>query len=143
MPAAIAGHESLLLLKLASWLQSEIDTALRPGEMKARHFMTMNTLVHSEGRWTQNELARKLRIDKATMVAVIGELDRAGLLERTRDPHDSRYYLLRATPAGRGWVHESEAIITQVEAHAFAPLDAQDRDRLRSLIAGLFAAPQD
>ncbi|MGX6447598.1 MarR family winged helix-turn-helix transcriptional regulator, partial [Patulibacter sp. S7RM1-6] len=137
LPEAIAHHEGLSVLKLAGWLQARLDDALGDG-FKTRHYMTASVLEHV-GSLTQHEVGRKLRIDKATMTAVVTDLERAGLLERHRDPEDRRHLRLAITADGRGWLAERERLVQRVEDEAFAPLDAARRDGLRAALTAVFA----
>lgn len=49
----------------------------------------------------QAELARRLGIEPPTVTRMVQRLERAGLVERQRDPHDARLVRVRATPRAR------------------------------------------
>lgn len=49
----------------------------------------------------QAELARRLGIEPPTVTRMVQRLERAGLIERQRDPHDARLVRVRATPRAR------------------------------------------
>ncbi|MCW2781760.1 MAG: hypothetical protein JWR35_2209 [Marmoricola sp.] len=42
MPSQVAHHDGLVLFKLASWVQANIDAALAPEGMKQRHNSTLS-----------------------------------------------------------------------------------------------------
>jgi DNA-binding MarR family transcriptional regulator len=137
MPATIAHHESLVLMKLATWVQANIDAALAPQGLKTRHYQTLSVLRH-KGPWAQHQVAEKLRIDRATMVAVINELESRDLVQRERDPTDKRHYKIWVTPVGLTWIAQAEKLIAQTEDELFGPLSARQRKTLLDLMHGLF-----
>jgi len=49
----------------------------------------------------QAELARRLGIEPPTVTRMVQRLERSGLIERQRDPHDARLVRVRATPRAR------------------------------------------
>ncbi len=140
MPAGIAHHEGLVLMKLATWVQASIDAVLAPQGLKTRHYQTLSVLRH-KGPWAQHQVAEKLRIDRATMVAVINELERRDLVQRERDPVDKRHYNIWVTPLGLSWIAQAEKLITEAEDELFGPLSARQRKTLLELMHGLFREP--
>jgi MarR family transcriptional regulator, transcriptional regulator for hemolysin len=56
----------------------------------------------SRGGWrSQDQLARAMRIEGATLTRHLDRLEAEGLIERRRDPDDRRASVVEATPAGR------------------------------------------
>ncbi len=49
---------------------------------------------------SQNELARRLRLEKSTISRLVGILEQRGWVERTQDPVDRRVVRLRLTQTG-------------------------------------------
>src|SRR3546814_17354504 len=47
------------------------------------------------------ELGERLHLDTATMTPLLKRMERAGLVSRTRDPHDERRVLIGLTSKGR------------------------------------------
>jgi DNA-binding MarR family transcriptional regulator len=70
-------------------------------------------------------------------VAVVDELERAGFVERRRDPRDRRAYALHATPAGRRVLDRGAKAARQAEERFLAPLTASDRRRLKQMLRTL------
>jgi DNA-binding MarR family transcriptional regulator len=137
LPGALDAHQSLVLFKLAGWFQSQVDEALRPAGFKTRHYTTLSVLRH-KGPWSQRAVAEKLRIDTATMVAVINDLEHEGLVERHRDPEDKRNYRVRVTDAGVRWLEDVELSIGVVEDAVLTPLSSDERATLLRLTNALF-----
>jgi DNA-binding MarR family transcriptional regulator len=137
MPAELAGHEALVLNKLATWVHASIDAEMAPEGLRARHYLVMSVLRtgHHTG---QQEIADKLNIDKATMVAVVNELEERGYLGRERNPADKRHYRLWTTDDGRAWLAGADRSIGAMEQEMFSPLARDERATLLSLMNRLF-----
>jgi DNA-binding PadR family transcriptional regulator len=73
------------------------------------------------------------------MVYLVDDLERAGLVERIPDPNDRRSRLIRATPAGRERLRETEAAISVAEAELLGVLSADDQTRLRGILREIAA----
>jgi MarR family transcriptional regulator, lower aerobic nicotinate degradation pathway regulator len=71
------------------------------------------------------------------MVAVVDELEKAGFVERRRDPRDRRAYSLQATAAGRRVLRRAGEATKRAEEEFLAPLPAADRRRLKRLLSTL------
>jgi DNA-binding MarR family transcriptional regulator len=94
-------------------------------------------LLVQEGPLSQQRLAAKQGIDRTTMVAVVDELERAGFVERRRDPTDRRAYSLQATAKGRRVLARAREVTKRAEAEFLAPLAPADRRRLKELLRAL------
>ncbi|WOF42293.1 winged helix DNA-binding protein [Sphingopyxis indica] len=84
----------------------------------------------------QGEVGRMLDIQRANMVAVIGDLVKAGLVQRGCDDSDRRAVTLSLTPRGDELLATSLSRIQAREAKALAGLDAE---QVKTLIATLTA----
>ena len=101
------------------------EPALAPLGLGPKGFGALAILVR-EGPLSQQRLGAKQGVDRTTTVAVVDELERAGFVERRRDPSDRRAYSLQPTAKGR-----------RVLERAAAPLSAADRLRLKQLLRAL------
>jgi MarR family transcriptional regulator for hemolysin len=84
--------------------------------------------VALEGEHTQTEIARRIGLDKTTMVVTLDELEAAGLAERRPSPTDRRARVIAVTKAGERKVAEAERIADRVHADVLASLPAGDRE---------------
>ena len=96
-------------------------------------------IVVTEGPLSQQRLSRRQGIDRTTMVAVVDELERTGLVERRRDPADRRAYALHATGKGHRTLTRATEATERAEAQFLAPLSAGEQQELRSLLRRLLA----
>jgi DNA-binding MarR family transcriptional regulator len=128
------------MLKIANFLREELDTALEPLGMKVNHYNVLSVLTY-KGAMSQQGVGTKLRIDRATMVAVVDDLERLGLVERRRNATDRRVYDLTVTDAGRKAVKGAERVLKSLEARVFEPLGSDGRAQLHALLEQLTSQP--
>jgi DNA-binding MarR family transcriptional regulator len=108
--------------------------------LSGKGFGALIVLVQ-EGPLSQQRLGERQGIDRTTMVAVVDELERAGFVERRRDPRDRRAYSLHATAKGRRVLKRAAEAARSAEDEFLAPLPAADRRRLKELLRTLLEPP--
>lgn len=86
---------------------------------------------------SQQEAAARLWIDRTTMVGLIDDLEAKGLVERSPDPADRRRNTVVLTAAGRRTLVAAAARTDEAEERFLAPLDGEDRERLRRILRTL------
>ncbi len=112
----------------------------------ARHGVTMwgysvlNALQDTPAS-TQAALADKIGADKTRIIAVLDELQAAGLISRVPDPADRRARLLSITPAGRDRRRAVQDEIQQGEGRLLAGLPAAEREAFLRAAQLLSARP--
>jgi len=89
------------------------------------------------GEQSQNELGRLIATDPATTQGVIARLIRRRLVERSRDPGDSRRAKLRLTQRGRDLVERLIPLGVRVTAQTLSPLTERERRLFLRLLARL------
>jgi DNA-binding MarR family transcriptional regulator len=92
-----------------------------------------------EGPLSQQRLGQRQGVDRTTMVAVVDDLERRGLVERQRRPHDRRAYSLHATAKGRRVLKRAIEAATRAEDEFLAPIPPRDRRRLKQLLQRLIS----
>ena len=116
-----------------------VADALAPVGIEPRHFGVLCTL-HSSGPLSQGSLGERLGIDRTTMVQLVDELERRGLVERKRNPDDRRSYQLTLTPEGGETWGRAKELAEGSEDQVLAVLDDEERDALRELLARVVLA---
>src|SRR6266542_3664624 len=101
MPASLAGRTGFLLTFAHERARQRAEEALAPLGIEPRHFGAM-AVLDASGPSPQRHLAAQLGLSGAAIVQLVDELERAGLVERRRNPSDRRSYALRLSAAGRG-----------------------------------------
>jgi MarR family transcriptional regulator, lower aerobic nicotinate degradation pathway regulator len=90
------------------------------------------------GPAAQRDIGRLLGIDPSDMVGAVDHLERRGYAARGRDPRDRRRYLITLTEAGKTVLRRCQAAAGEIAAGMFAPLSADERDRLAELLGRVF-----
>lgn len=129
------------LLSTAGRIARErFERAIAPLGLRARHFGVLLALA-TYGSAPQGEVAGEAWMDKSTMVAVVDDLERWGLVERRRNAQDRRMYELVITERGREKLSEALEVITRSEDEWLGPLSAKERELLRVLLVRLLYFP--
>jgi DNA-binding MarR family transcriptional regulator len=86
----------------------------------------------------QGEIARRMGVDRTTMVALIDDLEHSGLVQRRQDPEDRRKNVVELTSTGRDITRRAAEIGQEVERAFLSPLSpdeaAQFKQTLRTLL---------
>ncbi len=106
------------------------------GRLAIKHFGALSVIA-DEGPLSQQQLGERMQVDRTTMVAVIDELERTGMVTRQRNPSDRRAYALEATAAGREWSEHALVKLLEVQDELLSPLDAREREQLTELLQRL------
>jgi DNA-binding MarR family transcriptional regulator len=76
----------------------------------------------------------------ALVVVVVDDLERQGLVERTRDPGDRRRSVVKLTAAGRKALERADELADATVAEMLGGLDRADREELLALLQRALAA---
>jgi DNA-binding MarR family transcriptional regulator len=93
--------------------------------------------IERHGPLGPSELAQLERIAKPTATRVVNRLERAGLIERSRDPLDGRCSILTASAAGSEMLREIRARKTAYFARRLDQLDDEDVAALERAVEAL------
>jgi DNA-binding MarR family transcriptional regulator len=83
----------------------------------------------------QQGLGQMLMLDPNNCVLLLNELDKAGYVERLRDPADRRRHIVQITPAGRRALEAAEAKLEALEGEVLGNLNSAERRQLHDLLA--------
>jgi MarR family transcriptional regulator, transcriptional regulator for hemolysin len=119
-----------------SWRQA-VDRRLKGLGLSQASWMSLAMAAKADAPPSQSELADRLGVEGATMVAMVDRLAKAGLVARQASPHDRRVNLVVVTEAGMQLV-----AIVRTEAAAFrrellAQVDAKKLAVATDLLEGL------
>lgn len=97
------------------------------------------TLVWDDPGLRQSALADRLGVEPPTVSRMIARLERGGLIERRRDPHDARLWRIHPTPRSRlleATVRRSRGELEEAIAVALGPAGTQQLARLLAAATG-------
>jgi DNA-binding MarR family transcriptional regulator len=129
------------LQQLPSWLAGQValhagrlvGDALAQEGVRKQHFAVLSALAE-QGAASQAALGRRLWIDRSDLHAILGELERVGLVARVRDERDRRRNLVELTPAGAAALERLDDRIQAAQDLLLEPLSAADRQHLRRIL---------
>lgn len=87
----------------------------------------------------QVDIAQRLQIDKATMMAIINSLGRKGYLERGSSSADRRRQTLHLTPPGASALTQALAAVAEHEAWLKARFTPREVEQLTGLLRRIHA----
>jgi DNA-binding MarR family transcriptional regulator len=140
VPGTIAEHTSCVLLKVGQVLFRLTEARLAALGLRTRHYSILQALIDA-GSMSQQDLGTYLRIDPATMVASVDDLERLTLATRTRSQRDRRRYVVAVTDQGREIADKVNAVLAQLDEEVMADLTPQQRDQLRQAALELTHGP--
>jgi DNA-binding MarR family transcriptional regulator len=116
--------------------------ALEPLGLRPNQVLVLNHLAVVEGV-SQRDLVEGLEIDASSMVALLDAFEARGLAQRRPNPRDRRAYAIYLTDDGRATLQRALELSLEVESSLLAPLDAEERARLRQLLLRIAAGGEE
>ena len=112
-------------------MRARIEAAFEKGELTFSHWRVLMCLRDGIAA-TCADISRELAHDSGSLTRLVDQLDRMGLIRRTRDKKDRRVVTLALTPRGRAAVNAS---VPKVVAHCNDALEGFTQQETRTLIA--------
>jgi DNA-binding MarR family transcriptional regulator len=145
------GHEPVptarLLAESTGWLLNDaaraltlkLEEALKGDDLRWRDYGVL-VVLEAAGPLSQQEIGRRLGVDRSTMVHIIDVLEQRGLVERGRDRNDRRAYSIELTEPGRALlVDVLHPLTAEIHSRVIGRLTREDRahlDRILTQLAG-------
>ncbi len=114
--------------------RGQLDERLRRIGQSVSRMETLAAIMNMPGTKSQSDVARRLRVEGATVTRMIDILSREGLVERTPDPGDRRVNLLSITPAGEAALEEIFVVYDRLRGHVLAGVDESDRQEMHRML---------
>jgi DNA-binding MarR family transcriptional regulator len=130
------------LLKHARLRLGELTTAaLAPYGLDGRELAVLIVLASGEPA-SQQEAARRLDVDRTTMVALVDALEAKGLVTRHPHAHDRRKNVVELTPAGRATLSGATQASDEAERRFLALLTDPAIKQLKEALYTLVTQPE-
>jgi DNA-binding MarR family transcriptional regulator len=120
--------------RLATWIADSGYEGIQPA-----HSAVIQPLWQCPQGLRITELARRSRITKQSMSALVTELESGGYVSRVADPDDARAARVRLTAQGRRYVADVRALARQVEREWAAQIGARRLEEVREALQLLLA----
>ena len=117
-------------------IRADVTRALQPFGLRMVTFSALAIIGENSGL-RQSQLADALAIERPNLVALVDELESAGLITRERLPQDRRVYVLAPTRKGRKVLQQATDAVRSHDARMTAGLSAKDRERLVGMLKAI------
>ncbi|MGW0582884.1 MarR family winged helix-turn-helix transcriptional regulator [Streptomyces sp. NPDC002920] len=135
---AVQGSSDILvdeLYETTHQLRRFVEARLRTGGASVARLRALRMLARAPEPLRMRDLSEQTGVSARTTTSIVDSLERDGLVERVRHPHDRRAFLLRLTDKGVRCHREAETTDRDALAEATAGLGTDDRAQLRALLA--------
>jgi DNA-binding MarR family transcriptional regulator len=136
-PPELAGRLGYLLKHAQLGLAELTATALEPYRLTGRELAVLTVLAGDDEPASQQQAARRLGVDRTTMVALVDALEGKGLVRRHADAADRRRNVVELTAAGRDTLHRAGEAAAEAERRFLTPLSTPDARRLKAALLAL------
>ena len=89
------------------------------------------------GELRLGEIAGMARLSKQAITTLVKDCERAGLVERRRDPDDGRAFRVRLTGRGRTFQAVAEQVMAELDARVIEVLGTRKRNALIEALKGV------
>jgi DNA-binding MarR family transcriptional regulator len=140
---AVQGSSDVLIDELYETtyrLRQFVEARLRVSGASVARLRALRMLARAEQPLRMRDLSEMTGVAPRTATSIVDSLERDGLVERVRHPHDRRAFLLRLTDKGVLCHREAEEVDRAALAEATGGLGAEDRERLRELLGRIRTA---
>lgn len=134
-PARLLRLPTLLLNLVASHGNRLVRHRL--GELDRRVPYAVLVVLEEFGSLSQAEMSRRTGIDQSDMVALVAELEQAGMVSKRPDETDRRRNRIAITSAGRQHLSLLDEQVQAAQRDLLEPLDADERARFTELLRRL------
>ncbi len=133
MPPELVKSMVFLLGRLGMSVKKQAVEELEAAGYSPYDYGVLTLVAEGECR-TQGTIADALGLDRGQLVGLLDGLEERGLIERKRDPNDRRRHSVLFTADGKSHLSRLRSIVKRIEDEFFAPLDADERERLHELL---------
>lgn len=136
----MTGHLGYLLKHVQERFFELAAAALAPAGINGREAAVLRA-IDSPHRLAQGEIARRMGIDRTTMVALIDDLQERGLVRRRQDPDDRRKNVVELTDVGQDITRQATTAGEQAERAFLSPLSANEAEQFKKTLRALLHNP--
>ena len=137
--ARIGASTTYLVSQVHFALRNRTEAALKKYAVTGIQYTVLSVLAHRDGL-SSADLSRRFYVTPQSMGQLLSSLEERGLLARNEDMTNRRILRVSLTAAGRELVDAGSKDLAEVETLAFAALDGNELQHLRSSLHTLVGA---
>ncbi|PRY46257.1 MarR family winged helix-turn-helix transcriptional regulator [Umezawaea tangerina] len=126
-------HIARKLMHLGKGVDATMRRDLGLLGLAPRHGFALQHLC-DHGPTSQQALIEALDVDPSVLVAILNDLENAGLAERKRDPEDRRRHIVEMSDRGREALDAMSRVIDGIDQSLLADLSQADVVQLGALL---------
>lgn len=119
--------------------RNKLDERLRDIDQSCARMETLSAILNMRGPKSQSDVAKRLRVEGATVTRMVDILSNEGLVERTGHPTDRRVNLLSISPKGEAALEKIFDAYDDLRYHVLDGLSADDIDTLHRILGHMMA----
>jgi MarR family transcriptional regulator for hemolysin len=130
-------HSIRMLIKMVlvvRQFRNQLDEKLREIGQSSSRMETLSAILNMPGPKSQSEVAKRLRVENATVTRMVDVLSKEGLVERTPHPSDRRVNLLSISPKGEAELEKIFSRYDDLRHHVLDGLSATDVDTMHRML---------
>ncbi|MCW2795048.1 MarR family transcriptional regulator [Nocardioides sp.] len=139
-PEPLLESIGFLITRVHFRMHRDFADALAPLDIEPRHFGVLTALT-ATGPAPQAELARNMGVSGASVVQMVDDLERRGLVERRRLETDRRTQVLHLLPEATKVLGRAQEMAEGALDHRLGPLSRKETSRLVELLQRFITAP--
>ena len=136
---ALLGRTGFLFKKAAHRIRESYEGRLGPLGLAGKHYGVLSVL-EERGSITQHEIGKCVYVDRTTMVGIIDDLEKKGLVERKEHPTDRRSHAVYLTAKGKETLGKAHHLASSVDKQFLECLSAKEQKELRQILRKLVVA---
>jgi DNA-binding MarR family transcriptional regulator len=132
----LLGRSGFLLNKAAQRVREVYEEALKSTGLTAKHAGVL-MILEEKGSLSQNELGKCAYIDRTTVVGLMDDLEKLGLVERKEHPTDRRSHAIYLTAKGKEILPVIDKHAVEMERKFLGCLSSQEQKSLIQILRKL------
>jgi len=133
---ALKDYFCYCLLKASQQSKIGLEQAFSPFQFQTIHFVIMS-IIEQENAPSQNQVAEKIGIDKASMVKLVDHLESLNAVERINDSKDRRCKLLHLTTLGEKLLSQGKEAAKSAEKELLKAFSKEEQVLFKQLLSKL------
>lgn len=93
-----------------------------------RYFSVLFYILNNNGCCCQQNICNSLAIDKTAMVKILDTLQKAGFIERKKNPHDRREHFISLSAKGKKEAKEITKAFARIDREMFADISEEEKN---------------